>query len=499
MLDHLTGYQNINVKVGAVVFGGSVPVLDTTGELLPLTEENLETLKTKIDGTNYKTMDGRQGSNLQAGVAEAQRMLEADTTVDPSNKYCIILADGGARMWLNGDGDSMSQVFDLSNGAYHWGSNDDSRQRYIDGTSGIGGIPLASRTFADVWNAAEGGAEIAKYSMTEEQYIENEVRSTGVGGADRDALFSDAYYTSLEIATYYAAKSIIDVSQSAHVVWVDYAYNSGYYDTYTTSFKSWIVDNDYATHHTYEFSGDGDATNNAGIIFEGVEDELINLINAGSYLVDEMGSGTDNYGNPYDFNFINDINKINLTKGGVLLDKVQIEDNMYGFGEENHGVYDFVITYYPEGTVYNDREYGECFIVEANIPITRNDPVHVLYSVKLINPQTTEGTYGVYDSFGKAGHSGLYTNNSATLYPMNPDETFGDPVEFNKPTVSYTVTPTESTDDQTGDKDSPDTEEAENPQTGDNSNIAPWIAVLLVSGIALIGICTFGRKRKYSR
>ena len=45
--------------------------------------------------------------------------------------------------------------------------------------------------------------------------------------------------------------------------------------------------------------------------------------------------------------------------------------------------------------------------------------------------------------------------------------------------------------DQTGDTTS--------PQTGDDSNIALWIAVLLAAGVALTGTAAYSRKRKYSK
>ena len=50
--------------------------------------------------------------------------------------------------------------------------------------------------------------------------------------------------------------------------------------------------------------------------------------------------------------------------------------------------------------------------------------------------------------------------------------------------------------DQTGDKDSSDTRKTDSPQTGDDSNIALWMAVLLVSGAALTGTALYSRKRK---
>ena len=40
---------------------------------------------------------------------------------------------------------------------------------------------------------------------------------------------------------------------------------------------------------------------------------------------------------------------------------------------------------------------------------------------------------------GSEGLDSLYTNNSATLYPMDSNNTEGLPENFPKPTVSYTV------------------------------------------------------------
>ena len=37
------------------------------------------------------------------------------------------------------------------------------------------------------------------------------------------------------------------------------------------------------------------------------------------------------------------------------------------------------------------------------------------------------------------------------------------------------------------------------PQTGDTSNLAPWIALLFISGGAAIGTTVVSRKKKYNR
>ena len=43
------------------------------------------------------------------------------------------------------------------------------------------------------------------------------------------------------------------------------------------------------------------------------------------------------------------------------------------------------------------------------------------------------------------------------------------------------------------------TDDTQSPQTGDDSNIALWIAVLLAAGTALTGTAVYSRKRKYSK
>ncbi|HIZ78975.1 MAG TPA: doubled motif LPXTG anchor domain-containing protein [Candidatus Lachnoclostridium stercorigallinarum] len=65
--------------------------------------------------------------------------------------------------------------------------------------------------------------------------------------------------------------------------------------------------------------------------------------------------------------------------------------------------------------------------------------VSLTYGVKLMNPQTAEGTYGRYDEDGSEGYDGLYTNNVATLYPVDSNGQEYQPEDFPKPTVSYTV------------------------------------------------------------
>ena len=40
--------------------------------------------------------------------------------------------------------------------------------------------------------------------------------------------------------------------------------------------------------------------------------------------------------------------------------------------------------------------------------------------------------------------------------------------------------------------------ETKSPQTGDNSNLALWFAILAISGDAVIGVTVIGKKKKHS-
>ena len=265
--------------------------------------------------------------------------------------------------------------------------------------------------------------------------------------ADWDTVASDPnYYTTYETATYYAATSVTKAANEANVILVSYPYHTGKsFGEYTESFKAWLADEGYVTRYDSDrYSADE--------IFENVRKDLIYVVDKGSTVTDEMGSGTDNAGNAYDFDFINNIERLSLTVGGQELDKAQISENRYGFGVQgSDGAYEFELEY--------DPEQQDSFTWYINTPVTIERTVQLNYAVKLTNPQEAAGTYGVYDKDGSQNQAGLYTNNQATLYPIDSTGIAYHPEDFNKPTVSYTVEkseePTDPDTDTPTDSDTP--------------------------------------------
>ena len=71
-------------------------------------------------------------------------------------------------------------------------------------------------------------------------------------------------------------------------------------------------------------------------------------------------------------------------------------------------------------------------------------------------------------------------------------------IEDEKPSEPPTDTDT-PTGNQTNDKGNPGTGTTDSPQTGDDSNIALWIGVMLAAGAALTGTAVYSRKKKYSK
>ena len=231
-----------------------------------------------------------------------------------------------------------------------------------------------------------------------------------------------------------------------------------------------------AGYHCYAMEAEGTAGTNfpwgpsfmsylAGgkeVSFEDIHNDIYYLLSKGSTVEDVIGYGTDNRGNAYNFDFVNDMSKLTLKVGTETLEATDLsldlsygdanETARYGFApnrvqittdmdqsnipEQAPYSYDYVLHYYQNG---KDGKSDECFVWDINVPVSKFAPVSLTYQVKLTNAQTSSGTYGTYDKNGSQKKDSLYTNKSATLYPVDSDGVRGIPENFQKPTVSYTV------------------------------------------------------------
>lgn len=398
-----------SIKVGAVQFAGRAVV---SCELTELTEEAIAE-----GGAIYSGLkDGKikSGTNLQAGLLEAQKMLEADTDVEDSRKYVIVITDGLTRQFLAEDGTLMAIYNGLdADGGRVWGSPSGwcVANGFVDGVYGIPGgdwntyyaevkanVAKDGNTYAHNYDVHGSTPEGEKIPVS---YVpQGETSLTHALCLDRAIYEADKVYSELEAANYHC-----------YAVFAD--------DSTTNELGKAFV----------EYLNDGSVLD-----FDMIQNDIYYLLDAGSQVVDIIGQGKDNKGNDYNFDVAN-LDNMTITVGGVKLNKVKIQSEefpgstTYGFfeGEIADGNYDFVVTYYPDGVADADGETREHFVWSINVPVGNFAPAQFSYDVHLTNPQKAKGEYKVE------------TNVEAVLTPVDSNGTVGSAETFPVPELTYEV------------------------------------------------------------
>ena len=188
----------------------------------------------------------------------------------------------------------------------------------------------------------------------------------------------------------------------------------------------------------------------ASLDFDAIKKEIIYAVGAGSQVEDKMGSAFDLVPGTFQ-----------LTVGGKALTCIQ-NGNAYSFGDDAKS--DRFVIIYNEG--------DDSFTWTINENVSNFAPVQLSYKVKLTNSSTTAGTYEVA------------TNEYARLTPKGSTGVVRQTLEFDIPKVTYTISETAKPTDL--------------PKTGDNSNLALWFVLLLVSGGAITATAVISSKKKRS-
>ncbi len=500
MLEDLQGQiaqTGAKVNVGVVIFNKEA---NRVLELTELTEENMS----RIEEAIRTTMSS--GTNTHAGLLAGKAMLDADTLVDSSRKYLVFVSDAITYMY-----NSEPTAINLQNGdkTNVFAGPDNWMTKYGNNNAPANGW---ATWFSEIKQLIDqdGNTYEAPYGGEYTDFVYYDDRANHAMSIDKALYLTNEVYQSAKNAGYhcYAMKA---TSNADH--------------PWASSFMDYLA-------------------NGQEVSFEDIQNDIFYLLDAGSSVVDVIGYGTDNAGNEYNFDFVDNLDNLKITVGGNELDKEDIIDpqfndpyvtSAYGFSDPASGRdgYDFVLKYYQKG---QDGNSDECFVWEINVPVSNFAPVQLTYTVKLTNPQTAEGTYGEYDANGENGSTSLYTNKEATLYPVDSNGDSGVPENFPKPTVSYTVggndnPGTDPTPDPDPDpdrpsrpnrdddddweplpdapvKDKPTTEvdvpeETEtptteqpdkyNPETGDTTTV---FAAMALAAVSLGGVVLLGRKKK---
>lgn len=446
---------------------------------------DLATEYDKIE-TAIKT-DISSGTNTHAGLLAGIDMLESDTSVSDDRKYLIFVSDGITYMYneeptaIGLENADKTKIFA---GPDNWAT------KY-----GRNAAPAS-------WEAYLGDVE-TQIQLDGDRYDAPYGTSFTHGGENAYISYDDR------------ANHAMSIDKALYLTYKTYSNAASKYHCYAM-LASTNADHPWATSFMNYLAG------GKSVKFEQIQNDIYYLLDAGSTVVDVIGHTDD-----YNFDFVNDAANLTMTVGGETLKTTKINDTSYGFGELRDGKYSYVLTYYANG---REDVKDEHFVWQINVPVSNFEPVTLTYTVKLTNPKTEPGTYGQYDQDGSKGYDGLYTNNSATLYPVDSNGTAGEPEEFLKPTVSYTVkkpepspstepTPVPSTEPSpaptTEPTPAPTTEptaaptaeptaavtptpapESSAPQTGDTTNLVIWVVILCIGAACLTVTLVYFRMQK---
>ena len=433
--------QDIKLNVGVVGFGMDAAVFRN---ISAVNTDNTMTWASDLVSEisqNVGSFANAPATNIQAGVRRAHELLDNSTSGADSNHQYMVLMTDGAGYWYCDDADI-----------------DD------DGNTSEGVNKLYRGSFIGALGNADGNNDVGKedrkthvgqsgdFAAFMEQYGDDVERSTAnsytadqlenptadMVGLTYDEVNGNDYFLNMERGTYLAAREIEEVIADGYKVitigdeykMINGAATPACLKTISDSFRAWTGSENVGRY--YDF----DEVENA---FNDLSHQITYFVDAGSYVIDEMGSGTDSKW-AYDFDFVNDAQYLTLTVGGEALEVTDLGNNSYGFGDSTGSAdgtnYPFVLTYSP------DENPNDFFRLDINVPVLASEPVQLTYRVKQVNEEDGN-VHGQYDPDGSQNSTGLFTNDSAVLYPKD-----GPKMEFPKPTVScgnITITPADIT------------------------------------------------------
>ena len=376
-LKEQTAKTEAKVKVGVVIFNKQANVT-------PLTDL----------ATGYETIEDaikqeiKSGTNTHAGMLAGKQMLDEDTEVAANRKYLIFVSDGITYMY-NAEPTVTAWSF-FADAWKHWAGPDNWNSKY-----GSNNPP------AD-WSAWM--TEIGKQVEAQGTKYEYPYGGTATECTPEDDS-SKNYANSIDKALY----STYQVYQEAQ--------EAGY-NCYAVANE---VEHNYLWGPAFmRYLANGETVN-----FDKIQNDILYAVSAGSTVEDQMGDA---------FDFVP--GSLKLTVGGTEL-KSKANGNMTYFGNNAENLSEnncrFKVLYAPD---------ADGFVWTINENVSNFAPVQLTYTVKLTKPETDPGTYGVEDLKGEKNvpaDKALFTNKRAVLNAINSAGAQLTPLDFPKPSVSYTV------------------------------------------------------------
>ena len=368
------------VKVGVVIFNKQA------NKTAPLTD--LATGYDDIQAAIEQTISS--GTNTHAGLLAGKQMLDDDKEVAANRKYLIFVSDGITYMY-NAEPTATAWSFKADSWK-HWAGPDNWSSKY------------GSNTPPDSWSErmTEIGAQVEAQG-TEYEYLYD---GTAEKWTPEDETYTN-YANSIDKALYLTYQV--------------------YQEAKTKGYNCYAVVNENEKTATYPWGPDfmrylagGETVN-----FNKIQNDILYAVSAGSTVEDQMGDA---------FDFVP--GSLKLTVGGKEL-KSKADGNMTYFGDDVENLSEnncrFKVLYDPT---------ADAFVWTINENVSNFAPVQLTYTVKLTKPETAPGTYGTEDLKGEKNvpaDKALFTNKRAVLNAINSAGAPLNPLDFPKPSVSYTV------------------------------------------------------------
>ena len=365
------------VKVGVVIFNKEAHVT-------PLTD--LATDDNTIEKAIKQTISS--GTNTHAGLLAGKQMLDEDAEVAANRKYLIFVSDGITYMY-NAEPTVTAWSF-MADSWKHWAGPDNWKSKYDNNN------PPAD------WSAWMN--EIGKKVEAQGTKYEYPYGGEATNCTPDEDTYKD-YANSIDKALYLTYQVYQEAQEAG-------------YNCYAVANE---VERNYLWGPAFmRYLANGETVN-----FDKIQNDILYAVSAGSTVEDQMGDA---------FDFVP--GSLKLTVGGTEL-KSKADDNMTYFGDDVENLSEnncrFKVLYAPD---------TDAFVWTINEHVSNFAPVQLTYTVKLTKPETAPGTYGVEDLKGEKdvpADKALFTNKLAVLNAINSAGAQLKPLDFPKPSVSYTV------------------------------------------------------------
>ena len=393
-LDMLTALKKQTAKTEAKVKVGVV-IFNKQANVTPLTD--LATGYETIENAIKQTIES--GTNTHAGMLAGKQMLDEDTGVAANRKYLIFVSDGISYMY-DTDGKILPYYWISDNAPYYscdpysWSfkyGNDEPPKDWSKWVAQTGST-IATETVTPILYADHKAAANNQTLKTEDY-------------TDVTGLAANQYTTCVDRALYYTYQTYAAAQEAGYNCYAVAKGSSAEYP-WGPAFMDYLAG--------------GETVN-----FDKIQNDILYAVSAGSTVEDQMGDA---------FDFVP--GSLKLTVGGMEL-KSKADGNVTYFGDDAKNLSEdncrFKVLYAPD---------ADGFVWTINENVSNFAPVQLTYTVKLTKPETDPGTYGTEDLKGEKNvpaDKALFTNKRAVLNAINSAGAQLKPLDFPKPSVSYTV------------------------------------------------------------